>query len=57
VINVPVYQTRVEMAGEVKRPALYEALNTETLEDMVRFAGGFSNDAYTAQIKVLQKNK
>jgi len=55
VINVPVYQTRVEMAGEVKRPALYEALNTETLEDMVRFAGGFSNDAYTAQIKVLQK--
>jgi len=55
VINVPVYQARVEMAGEVKRPALYEALNTETLEDMVRFAGGFSNDAYTAQIKVLQK--
>ncbi|ATP58007.1 capsule biosynthesis protein [Pedobacter ginsengisoli] len=55
VINVPVYQTRVEMSGEVKRPALYEALNTETLEDMVRFAGGFSNDAYTAQIKVLQK--
>jgi len=55
VINVPVYQTRVEMAGEVKRPALYEALNTETLEDMIRFAGGFSNDAYTAQIKVLQK--
>ncbi|WP_214228842.1 SLBB domain-containing protein [Pedobacter sp. B4-66] len=55
VINVPVYQTRVEMAGEVKRPALYEALNTESLEDMVRFAGGFSNDAYTAQIKVLQK--
>nr|WP_068893233.1 SLBB domain-containing protein [Pedobacter panaciterrae] len=55
VINVPVYQTRVEMAGEVKRPALYEALNTESLEDMIRFAGGFSNDAYTAQIKVLQK--
>lgn len=55
VINVPVYQTRVEMAGEIKRPALYEALNTETLDDMIRFAGGFSNDAYTAQIKVLQK--
>lgn len=55
VINVPVYQTRVEMAGEVKRPALYEALNTESLEDILHFAGGFTNDAYTAQIKVLQK--
>jgi protein involved in polysaccharide export with SLBB domain len=54
VVNVPVYQTRVEIAGEVKRPALYEVLNTESLEDVIRFAGGFSNQAYTAQIKVLQ---
>lgn len=54
VINVPVYQTRVEVVGEVKRPALFEALNTESLEDVIRFAGGFSNQAYTAQIKVLQ---
>jgi protein involved in polysaccharide export with SLBB domain len=54
VINIPVYQTRVEMSGEVKRPALYEVLNTESLEDVVGFAGGFSNKAYTAKIKVLQ---
>ncbi len=54
VINVPVYQNRVEMAGEVKRPALYEMLGTESLEDAIRFAGGFSDKAYTAQIKVLQ---
>lgn len=54
VINVPVYQSRVEMAGEVKRPALYEVLSSESLEDVLRFAGGFSNKAYTAKIKVLQ---
>ncbi|WP_256003178.1 SLBB domain-containing protein [Pedobacter deserti] len=54
VINVPVYQTRVEVAGEVKRPALYEVLDTESLDDVIRFAGGFSSQAYTAQIKVLQ---
>ncbi|WP_348619972.1 SLBB domain-containing protein [Pedobacter lusitanus] len=54
VINIPVYQTRVEMAGEVKRPALYEVLNNESLEDVINFAGGFSNKAYTAKIKVLQ---
>ena len=54
VINIPVYQTRVEMAGEVKRPALYEVLSRESLEDVINFAGGFSNKAYTAKIKVLQ---
>lgn len=54
VINIPVYQTRVEISGEVKRPALFEVLNTESLEDVIGFAGGFSNKAYTAKIKVLQ---
>lgn len=54
VINIPVYRTRVEMSGEVKRPALYEVLSRETLEDLIGFAGGFSNKAYTAKIKVLQ---
>jgi len=54
IINIPVYQTRVEISGEVKRPALFEVLNTESLEDVIGFAGGFSNKAYTAKIKVLQ---
>lgn len=54
VINIPVYQSRVEVAGEVKRPALFEVLSTENLADVIRFAGGFSDKAYTAQIKVLQ---
>ncbi len=54
VINIPVYQSRVEVAGEVKRPALFEVLSNESLEDVIRFAGGFTNQAYTAQIKVLQ---
>jgi protein involved in polysaccharide export with SLBB domain len=54
IINVPVYQSRVEVAGEVKRPALFEVLGNESLADVIRFAGGFSNQAYTAQVKVLQ---
>lgn len=54
VINIPVYQSRVEMSGEVKRPALFETLGNESLDDVIRFAGGFSNKAYTARIKVLQ---
>lgn len=54
VINIPVYQSRVEMSGQVKRPALFEVLSNESLADVIRFAGGFSDKAYTAQIKVLQ---
>jgi protein involved in polysaccharide export with SLBB domain len=54
VINVPVYQSLVEMSGEVKRPAYFEVLSTESLNDVIRFAGGFNNQAYTAKIKVLQ---
>jgi protein involved in polysaccharide export with SLBB domain len=54
VINIPVYQARVEMSGEVKRPALFEVLNNEYLQDVINFAGGFSSQAYTANIKVLR---
>jgi len=54
VINVPVYQNRVEISGEIKRPAFYEVLSKETFSDVLRFAGGFSNRAYTAKVKILQ---
>lgn len=54
VIHVPVYQTRVEVSGEVKRPALYELLPAESLKEALTYAGGFGNQAYQSRIKVLQ---
>jgi protein involved in polysaccharide export with SLBB domain len=42
------------MAGEVKRPALYEVVAGETLQDVINFSGGFSDVAYTARVKALQ---
>lgn len=54
VINIPVYEKRVEMSGEVKRPALFEVVSGESLADVLRFAGGFSTEAYSSNIKVLQ---
>ncbi|OOQ59480.1 SLBB domain-containing protein [Mucilaginibacter pedocola] len=54
IIRVPTYRTRVELAGEVKTPALFEVLAGETLQDVLRFAGGFTDQAYTARIKVSQ---
>ncbi len=54
VIRVPTYQIRVELKGEVKIPALFETLPDETLQDVLDFAGGFTDEAYTARIKVDQ---
>jgi protein involved in polysaccharide export with SLBB domain len=54
IIQVPSYRTRVELAGEVKIPGLFEVLPGESLNDVLGFAGGFTDQAYTARIKVSQ---
>ncbi|MDR6786126.1 protein involved in polysaccharide export with SLBB domain [Pedobacter africanus] len=54
VINVPVYDTRVEILGEIKNAALFEVVNGENLKDVIGFAGGFTPQAYTAKIKSFQ---
>jgi len=54
IIRIPTYKKRVEFSGEVKRPAIFEATGNETLQDVIDFAGGFTNEAYTARIKVIQ---
>ena len=54
IVRVPTYRVRVEMDGEVKIPALFEVLQGETLQDIIRFAGGFTDQAYTALVKVSQ---
>jgi protein involved in polysaccharide export with SLBB domain len=57
VINIPVYERRVEIDGEVKQAALFEMLSGETLGTLIGFAGGFTNEAYTAKIKAFQKTE
>jgi protein involved in polysaccharide export with SLBB domain len=54
IIRVPVFQTRVQVSGEIKRPALYETVEGESLQDVLDFAGGFTTQAYTANVKILQ---
>lgn len=52
IIRVPTYGIRVELIGEVKIPALFEVLPGETVQDLLNFSGGFTDQAYTARIKV-----
>lgn len=54
IIRVPTYRVHVQMTGQVKRPAIFEVMPGETLQDVISFAGGFTDIAYTAKIKVLQ---
>ncbi|RYY08299.1 MAG: capsule biosynthesis protein [Sphingobacteriaceae bacterium] len=54
IIHVPTYQTRVELSGQVKIPALFEVLPGEHLQNIINYAGGFTDSAYTARIKVSQ---
>lgn len=54
VINVPVFEKRIEIGGQIKQPALFEVVTGETLQDVIDFAGGFTTQAYTAKIKSSQ---
>lgn len=54
IINIPVYQKRVTITGEIKRPGMYELLDNETSQTLLDYAGGFTEKAYTANIKVNQ---
>ena len=54
IIRVPAYRMHVEMKGEIKTPAIFEPVTGETLQDILGFAGGFTDKAYTALIKVSQ---
>ncbi|MDA9555486.1 SLBB domain-containing protein [Pelobium sp.] len=54
IIRVPVYLKRVEIVGEIKRPAIFEMKDKEDLNTLLNFAGGFTEKAYQARIKVLK---
>jgi protein involved in polysaccharide export with SLBB domain len=54
VINFPVYNKHVTITGQVKRPGVFELKDGETLQDLLFFAGGYTERAYKASIKVWQ---
>jgi len=51
-IFVPVVGNLVALAGEVRRPAIYELKEERTLPDLVRMAGGFAPTAYKKRVQV-----
>lgn len=56
VIVVGAYDCLVNISGKVKRPMYYEMKKNESVGTLIRYAGGFSGDAYTKSVRVLRKN-
>ena len=55
IVMVEPYGILAQAAGEVKRPMWYELKEGETLDDLIRYAGGYSGNAYRGTISVLRK--
>jgi protein involved in polysaccharide export with SLBB domain len=56
IIRVPAYKNRIELTGEVKRPGIFEVIGNESFSQILEYAGGFSDNAYSAMVKIIQKN-
>ena len=50
VIRIPAYNQRVTVEGQVKRPGIFEMKKGESFADLLTFASGFTESAYTASI-------
>ena len=55
VIRIPAYGSRLEIKGQAKRPGIFEPIANETFKNVLDYAGGFDDTAYTALVKVIQK--
>lgn len=57
VIRIPVYKTRIEIQGQVKRPGIFEVLPGESISKIIEYASGFTDTAYKSSIKVFQRGE
>ena len=55
VITVSPYESLVNITGKVKRPMFYEMKKTESAATLLKYAGGFTGDAYTKAIRINRK--
>lgn len=56
VIIVPTYEILVDIQGNVKRPMFYEMKNGETVQTLIDYAGNFTGDAYTKNVRMTRQN-
>ncbi len=57
VVSVDAYKNLVSVTGNVKRPMYYEVLDNETLEQLMKYAGGFAGNAYKEDVRLIRNGK
>ena len=55
VIIVGAYDCLVQVKGNVKRPMWYEMKKTETVKNLLSYAGSFTGNAYTKNVRLTRK--
>lgn len=55
VIVVGPYDCLVNVTGKVKRPMFYEMRRNESVGTLLKYAGGFTGDAYTKSVRLVRK--
>ena len=55
VIQVGTYDCLVNITGNVKRPMYYEMRSTESVSTLLKYAGGFTGDAYQKSVRLVRK--
>ena len=55
VIVVGPYDCLVTVTGKVKRPMIYEMKKNESVGTLLKYAGGFTGDAYKKSVRLLRK--
>lgn len=55
VIVVGPYDCLVNITGKVKRPMFYEMRRNESVGTLLKYAGGFTGDAYTKSVRLVRK--
>lgn len=54
IVMIPTYQKRIFMDGSFKRPGYYEAIEGETVADMINYAGGFGVRANQEHVELFR---
>jgi protein involved in polysaccharide export with SLBB domain len=57
IIFIPAAEKRVEVNGEFKRNGLFELKEGEMLSDLIRFAGGFTENSYLSKTQIYRKTQ
>jgi len=54
IIKVNSYKTRVTLIGQIKHPAIFEAIDSDNIQNIINYSGGFTENAYRNSINIIR---